>query len=77
MRTLVTGANGLVGANLVRELLVHGHDVRALVRQDSDLRSLKGLNAETVVGNVLQPDSLASCFTPPPYSPTGNTHPTI
>ena len=59
MRTLVTGANGLVGANLVRELLVHGHDVRALVRQNSDLRSLKGLTAETVVGDVLQPNSLA------------------
>ena len=60
MRALVTGANGLVGANLVRELLVQRHDVRALVRQGGDLRSLKGLAAETVLGDVLQPDSLAS-----------------
>jgi dihydroflavonol-4-reductase len=58
MKTLVTGANGLVGANLVRELLVRGHDVRAFVRLKSDLRSLKGLEVEIIHGDVLQPDSL-------------------
>jgi len=59
MKVLVTGANGLVGANLVRELLARGHDVRALVRLKSDLRSLNGLEVEKVFGDVLEPHSLA------------------
>ncbi len=60
MKTLVTGANGFVGANLVRELLSAGHEVRAFVRPKSDLRSLKGLEMETVFGDVLQLDSLVT-----------------
>src|SRR5882724_154817 len=60
MRILVTGASGIIGANLVRELLADGHEVRAFVRQKSDLRSLHDLEIQIVVGDVLQPDSLAS-----------------
>jgi dihydroflavonol-4-reductase len=60
MRVLVTGANGLVGANLVRELLRDGDEVRAFVRPSSDRRALSGLAVETVCGDVLDPDSLAS-----------------
>jgi dihydroflavonol-4-reductase len=59
MRALVTGANGLVGANLVRELLRGGHAVRALVRERSDRRSLLGLDVETCVGDILQAESIA------------------
>jgi len=58
MKALVTGANGLVGANLVRELLIGGHEVRAFVRQKSDRRSLDGLVVETVIGDVLDAESL-------------------
>jgi dihydroflavonol-4-reductase len=58
MQALVTGANGLIGANLVRELLRSGHSVRALVRLGSNLQSLAGLDVETVYGNVLHTDSL-------------------
>ncbi len=46
MRALVTGANGLIGANLVRELLQRGVDVRGLVRTSSDLSALEGLTLE-------------------------------
>lgn len=58
MKTLVTGATGLVGANLVRELLAHGHQVRALVRPTSDRRGLDGLPVEIVVGDILAPATL-------------------
>ncbi len=58
MKAIVTGANGLVGANLVRELLKEGHRVRAFVRSTSDLRSLEGLNAEIVTGDILDPATL-------------------
>ena len=58
MRALVTGASGFIGANLVRELLLAGHEVRALVRSTSDLRGLQGLAARQVIGDVLDPVSL-------------------
>lgn len=58
MKALVTGANGLIGANLTRELIHAGYQVRALVRPTSDKRSLHGLDVETVYGDVLDADSL-------------------
>ncbi len=58
MNALVTGANSLVGANLVRELLKRGYRVRALVRSTSDTRSLDGLNIEIATGDVLDSVSL-------------------
>jgi dihydroflavonol-4-reductase len=58
MKALVTGANGLIGANIVRELIADGHDVRAFVRPTSDLRSLAGLRIEIVQGDVLQPETI-------------------
>jgi len=58
MKALVTGANGLIGANLVRELLTQGYAVRAFVRRTSDLSSLSGLPVEIAYGDVLQADTL-------------------
>ncbi len=54
--TLVTGAAGHLGANLVRALLREGRRVRALVR--SDARALEGLELELVHGDVTAPDTL-------------------
>ncbi len=46
MKILVTGATGLLGNNIVRNLLATGsHSVRALVRNRTD-KSLKGLAIE-------------------------------
>ncbi len=56
----MTGAAGLVGANLVRALLDEGRDeVRALVRPTTDRRSLEGLDLEIVEGDVRDPEALA------------------
>ena len=52
MTTLVTGATGLVGNNVVRLLLDRGQQVRVLVRSSSSLKALDGLNVKTVSGDV-------------------------
>ncbi|HZQ45369.1 MAG TPA: NAD-dependent epimerase/dehydratase family protein, partial [Verrucomicrobiae bacterium] len=52
MNCFVTGASGFVGANLVHELIVRGHRVKALLRPASDLRGLAGLDFERVNGEV-------------------------
>ena len=58
MKALVTGANGLIGANLLRELLLSGHDVRAMVRPTADQTHIVVLPVEIVYGDVLDPASL-------------------
>lgn len=62
MRALVTGANGLIGANLVRVLEDQDHDVRGMVRPTSDLRGLEGRQAQLVEGDVRRSaDLVAAC----------------
>jgi dihydroflavonol-4-reductase len=60
MKGLVTGANGFVGAHLVRELLGAGWEVCAMMRSSSDRSRLEGLAPEVVHADLLDPDSLAS-----------------
>jgi dihydroflavonol-4-reductase len=61
MRSVVTGAAGHVGANLVRLLLERGHRVRATIYEDT--RGLDGLEeVEQVRVDVLDPESLAEAF---------------
>lgn len=57
---VVTGASGLLGANLVRALLAEGRAVRALVHRDR--RALEGLPVEIVPGDVRDPASLRRAF---------------
>lgn len=52
MKTLVTGANGFMGAHLVRELLRRGHRVRGLVQPGTPTDSLRGLDVELLSGDV-------------------------
>lgn len=52
MLTLVTGATGLVGNNVVRMLLERGDAVRVLQREGSDPRPLAGLDVEIARGDV-------------------------
>ena len=58
MKTLVTGANGFVGAAVVRELVAADRPVRALVRATSDCRNLEALPVEIVRGDLNEPESL-------------------
>jgi dihydroflavonol-4-reductase len=58
MKTLVTGAAGFIGSSVVREVLAHGQEVRAMVLPGEDQRNIKGLDLEVVEGDLLDPDSL-------------------
>ncbi|MFD2230692.1 NAD-dependent epimerase/dehydratase family protein [Alkalimarinus sediminis] len=58
MKVLVTGANGHIGANVVRALIKQGHDVRGFVRQASDTQGIDGLDIELCYGDVMNADSL-------------------
>jgi dihydroflavonol-4-reductase len=60
MTVVVTGANGHIGANLVRELVLRGHRVRALIHKNE--RALEGLEIERVRGDVRDPASLRTAF---------------
>jgi dihydroflavonol-4-reductase len=52
MKALVTGANGFLASNVIRELNRRGIPVRAMVRSTADLRSLSGAEFELFYGNI-------------------------
>ena len=58
MTTLLTGATGFVGAAVLRALVAAGHNVRALVRPNSDRRNLCSIDCEIFFGDLAEPDSL-------------------
>lgn len=62
MTSLVTGANGFVGAAVVRRLLDRGEAVRALVRGRSSPTNLEGLDIEIVRGDLRDRSSLAAAL---------------
>jgi len=58
MRVLVTGPDGLLGSNLVRQLLAQGYEVRALVFPGSTSTTLSELPIERHSGNILHQDEV-------------------
>nr|WP_235029650.1 NAD(P)H-binding protein [Streptomyces sp. 3213.3] len=63
MHCLVTGASGYIGGRLIPELLKAGHRVRCLARSPDRLRDHPWTgDAETVRGDVTDPDSVAAAM---------------
>jgi dihydroflavonol-4-reductase len=58
MKILVTGADGLLGSNLVRELLKRGHTIRAFVQPNRQQKTLEGLSLEKFPSNLLHADEV-------------------
>ena len=56
--TLVTGATGLIGFNIVRRLTQEGRTVRALARNPERARKILPPECEVLPGDVTEPESL-------------------
>lgn len=57
-RVLVTGATGLAGANICRQLVERGDDVRALARASADTAPLSALGVEIATGDVTDAEAV-------------------
>ena len=60
--SLVTGANGHLGNNLVRYLLSENHKVRASVRDLKNQQPFDGLDCEVVYADIIDRASLKEAF---------------
>lgn len=63
MRVFLTGATGFVGHHVATALAAEGADLRLLVRKSSNLKNLEGISGETVVGDLLRPETFAPAIT--------------
>ena len=62
MTTLVIGAAGRIGGDLVKELAARGEEVRALVRNSEKAAAIEGQGVEAVVGDLERPETLDSAL---------------
>ena len=62
MRVFITGATGFVGGHVARAYVSEGATLRLLTRKTSRLDSLAGIDAETVVGDLREPEKLRSAL---------------
>jgi len=59
MKVFLTGATGFVGHHVAKALAAEGADLRLLVRKSSNLKNLEGIAGDTVVGDLLRPETFA------------------
>lgn len=59
MRIFVAGATGVLGRELVPQLVARGHEVTGMTRSASKQDLVRGLGARPVVADALDPDAVA------------------
>lgn len=52
MKVLLTGATGLLGGNVARELIRRGYELKLFVRSDKKIPALEGLKYEIFKGSL-------------------------
>jgi dihydroflavonol-4-reductase len=62
MEVLVTGPDGVLGSNLVRELIRRDYNVSVLLEPGKDPITLKGLPIHSFYGNILDKEALDQAF---------------
>src|ERR1043166_2147975 len=61
-KILVTGASGMLGNHIVRELVKDGHAVKCFVQTGQKSESLKQLGVEIIFGDLLDAESLRTAL---------------
>ncbi len=59
MKALVTGSTGLLGANVVRQLLSNNYQVKVIIRETSNAGLLEELDLELMYGNITSAEDVA------------------
>jgi nucleoside-diphosphate-sugar epimerase len=59
MKIFVAGASGVIGSQLVSQLVARGHEVVGTTRSAAKTGALRALGAEPVILDALDPDSVA------------------
>lgn len=62
MKILVTGPDGVLGSNLVRELIKREYEVSVLLLEGTQSPTLEGLNITKHYGNILNAEQLDNCI---------------
>lgn len=62
MKVFVAGATGVLGRELVPQLVAHGHEVVGMTRSASKQDLLRSLGARPVVVDALDPDAVAQAI---------------
>lgn len=60
MRILITGADGMLGSNLVRLLLDQGHEISVFIHPTSRSVTLEGLKIKKHFGDILNVETLST-----------------
>jgi nucleoside-diphosphate-sugar epimerase len=62
MKVALTGATGFIGSHILTELLAHGHDVTALVRDDTEAAALAARGATPAVRDLYDRAAVVKVF---------------
>ncbi len=62
MKVFLTGATGFIGGHVARAYAAAGAELRLLTRSTSKLAGLEGLAAETVEGDLREPEALRTAL---------------